>query len=601
MKDDTQQGTMSGGKLIAEFLQKQETEYVFTLTGHTILGLYDALYDTPTDLIAVRHEQIAAHMGDGYFRTSHKPGIVATHVGPGLLNAATGVATAAFDSSAMVVISGDAPSLYEGAGPHQEMNMVTDMAQYLSYLPFAKRVWKVSHIENLERIMARAFSLATSMRPGPVLVDVPMQIFNEDTKYHDIFKELYKLNNRRLVPTDDNIEKALKLILNSERPLILVGGGARLSEAEESVLRFAELLNAPVVTTLNGKGVFPELHTNSLGYLGGWGNPSANNASLNSDLVIALGTRFGEVNSSSWVNGYSFDFSKSKLLRIDIDENESAKNYPEDYLLVGDIKATLDRIMEKLVNGGKKGNLTKTAWFETYRKDLDQYYDQFMGLKSETKFVRPDFIMKTLQEYVNTDDSVCLVTDVGWSKNGIAQYMRLNKPKNFITPGGFATMGFAPPASLGAKLGDEKLKVVCVVGDGGLTSTMSSIFTSKQYDIDVTYIVMNNYSFGTIQGLQRGYFDKRFTGTAFFNKKHEMYNPDFAGLAEATGIRNAKVERPSELFSTLKDFINDDEPGLIEIPTELQPDVPITGYWSITDLYKGKLAYMFDNRKDLHD
>ncbi len=601
MKDNNLPGSLSGGKLIAEYLQKQQTKYIFTLTGHTILGLYDGLYDSDIELVSVRHEQIAAHMGDGYFRTSHKPGVVATHVGPGLLNAATGVATAAFDSSAMVVISGDAPSIYEGAGPHQEMNMVTDMAQYLSYLPFVKRVWKVSHIENLERIMARAFSVSTSMRPGPVLVDIPMQIFNEETKYHGFFKELNKFNSRRVVPTDDNIEKALNMILNSERPLILVGGGARLSDAGESVLRFAELLNAPVVTTLNGKGVFPEFHPNSLGYLGGWGNPSASDVSLNSDLVIALGTRFGEVNSSSWVNGYNFDFNKSKLLRIDIDENELSKNYPEDYFLIGDIKATLDRLIEKLVNKGRKGNFANSSWFEKYRKDLDLYFDQFMGIKSDTTFIRPDFIMKTLQECMNTDDSICLVTDVGWSKNGIAQYMRINKPKNFITPGGLATMGFAPPASLGAKLGDQKLKVVCVVGDGGLTSTLSSIFTAKQYDIDVTFLVMNNYSFGTIQGLQRGYFDKRFIGTAFFDKKNEMYNPNFVGLGEATGIRSAKVERASELFSTLKDFINDGAPGLIEVPTELQPDVPITGYWSITDLYKGKKAYMFDNKSDLHD
>ncbi len=596
MKLDSQPELVSGGKVIAEHLQKQQTEYVFTLTGHTLLGLYDALYDSPINMIAVRHEQIAAHMADGYFRTSHKTGVVMTHGGPGLLNAVTGVATAAFDSSPMVVISGDAPSLYEGAGPHQEMNMVTDMAQYLTYLPFAKRVWKVSHTENLERILARAFSLATSMRPGPVLVDIPMEIFSEDTKYHGLFNQIYKLNSKRLVPTDDEIEEALNLILSSERPLILVGGGARLSEAEESVLRFAEILNAPVTTTLNGKGVFPEFHPNSLGYLGGWGNPSANSASLNSDLIIALGTKFGEVNSSSWVNGYSFDFSKSKLLRIDIDERESAKNYPEDYLLVGDIKATLDRMIEKLSNRVKKGRITKTPWFETYRKDLDQYYDKFMALESETKFIRPDFILKVLQEYINKDDSVCLVTDVGWSKNGIGQFMRLNKPKNFITPGGLATMGFAPPASLGAKLGDDKLKVVCVVGDGGMTSTISSLFTSKQYDIDVTFIVMNNYSFGTIQGLQREYFNKHYIGTAFYNKKHEMYNPDFSGLAEATGIRSAKIERSSELPTTLKDFINDGEPGLIEIPTELQPDVPITGHWSITDIYRGKPLYMFDRK-----
>ncbi len=599
MRQDGQIDMVSGGKIIADYLKRQKTEYVFTLTGHTLLGLYDALYDSPINMIAVRHEQIAAHMADGYFRISHKPGVVMTHVGPGLLNATTGVATAAFDSSAVVVISGDAPSVYEGAGPHQEMNMLVDMGQYLTYLPFVKRTWKVTHIENLERIMARAFSLATSMRPGPVLVDIPMEIFNEKTKYYGLFKQIYELNSKRVVPADYQIDEALSLILNSERPLILVGGGARLSEAEESIVRFSEILNAPVTTTLNGKGIFPEFHPNSLGYLGGWGNPSSNNASLDSDLIIALGTRFGEVNSSSWINGFTFDFTKTKLLRIDIDEKESAKDYPEDYLLIGDIKATLDLMIDKLDKKIRKEKITRTSWFEKYKKDLGEYYENFMALKSETKFIRPDFTLKVLQEYINTDDSVCLVTDVGWSKNGIGQFMKLNKPKSFITPSGLATMGFAPPASLGAKLGDDKLKVLCVVGDGGMTSTISSMFTAKQYDIDVTFVVMNNYSFGTIQGLQRGYFDKRYIGTAFCNKNNDLYNPDFAKLAEASGIRSAKIERASELPSTLKDFINDGEPGLIEIPTELQPDVPITGHWSITDIYKGKVLRMFDRKEEI--
>ena len=588
---------IKGSQVIAKYLERQGVEYVFTLTGHTIVDLYDALADTNINLIQVRHEQIAALMADGYFRASHKPGVVITHVGPGLLNAVPGIANAALDSSAVVVISGDAPSIYEGAGPHQEINILMDLSQHLIYLPFVKRVWQVKHVHNLERILDRAFSLALSERPGPVLIDVPMEIFSlKTTKYNIFNKRVHKLNDTRVIPSDEKIDEAIKIILNSEKPIILAGGGVRLSEAEPELLEFAELLDIPVVTTMGGKGTFPEDHPLALGYAGGWGNPAANEALLDADLVIALGTRFAEVNSSSWIYGYTFDFEKAKLLRVDIDEKEQSKNFPEDLFLLGDIKATLRVLINKIKNLTRKDKMKETKWFARFKEKYDKYWEDFMAITTETTPIRPDYIVKVLQLLVKDDENISLVTDVGWPKNGIAQYLRVKKPYNYITTAGLAIMGFAPPAALGVKLGNPKLKVISVVGDGGFTSTVSALFTAKQYEINVVFLVLNNYSFGTIQNIQRVHYRERYIGTAFYDKYKRLYNPDFIKLAEAAGVKGIKIEKPSELLDALKQAANSNEPYVVEVPTALQPDVPTTGHWSISDIYQGRLVYMFDRR-----
>jgi len=586
----------SGADIIAEYLERNGVEYVFTLTGHTILSLYEAIRKTKIKLVAVRHEQIAAHAADGYFRASHKPGVVITHIGPGLLSATTGVATAALDSSPIIVISGDAPSVYEGAGPHQEINQVTDLSQYLVYVPFVKRAWRVNHVENIERIMDRAFSIAMGGRPGVSLVDVPMDIFALKTEKHGLFTEKHRLNESRFAPDRETIRMAVDFILQHSRILILAGGGVRLSEAEKEIGDLSELLNAPVVTTMGGKGTFPEHNERSLGFLGGWGNPYANKASLESDLIIAVGTRFGEVNSSSWIEGYTFDFSKTDLLRIDIDERERSKDYPEDMFLLGDAKATLSEINAELRERSTMKPVARSNWYSEFRKGLDGYYRDFMSCEMGTGRIKPNYVIRVLQELIDEDSSISLIPDVGWSKNGIAQYFRIDDPLNFITPGGLATMGFAPGAAVGFKIGSPDRKVIAVVGDGGFSSTISALFTAVKYNIPITFLVMNNWSFGTIQGLQRSYFNRKFIGTAFTGYGEDLYNPDFAKIAEASGAIGFYVKDGSDLKKTIIDALKAERPAVVNVPTDLEPDVPITGHWSITDIYEGKVKYMFDRR-----
>ncbi|MEM0150642.1 MAG: thiamine pyrophosphate-dependent enzyme, partial [Thermoplasmata archaeon] len=264
--------------------------------------------------------------------------------------------------------------------------------------------------------------------------------------------------------------------------------------------------------------------------------------------------------------------------------------------LLGDVKETLSVLNEKLSSKKSDFKIANNAWYKEYSDGLKEYYENFMNTKNDTEKLRPNFIIKVLQEIINKYPETSLITDVGWSKNGIAQYFRINEAMNFITPGGLATMGFAPPAALGFKLGAPDRKVIAVVGDGGFTSTISSLFTAVQYKIPVTFLVMNNYSFGTIQGLQRGYFSKKFIGTAFYGANGQLYNPDFSKIAEASGAIGYDVTDPETLFKVVEDSINSENVTVINIPTELEPDVPITGHWSITDLYNGKIKYMYDDK-----
>ncbi len=455
-------------------------------------------------------------------------------------------------------------------------------------------------MENIERIMDRAFSIALGGRPGVSLVDVPMDIFALKTDKHSLYTTRHSLNEARFAPDHETIERAVDFILKHKKILILAGGGVRLSEAGREIADLSEALNAPVVSTMGGKGTFPEHNERALGFLGGWGGnpPYANRASLESDLIIAVGTRFGEVNSSSWIEGYTFDFSKTHLLRIDIDEKERSKDYPEDMFLQGDAKTTLSEIIAELKKRSAARPAANSSWYSELRKGLDDYYRDFMNCEMGSDKIKPNYVIRVLQELMDEDRSISLITDVGWSKNGIAQYFRIDDPPlNFITPpGGLATMGFAPGAAVGFKIGAPDRKVIAVVGDGGFSSAISALFTAVQYSIPVVFLVMNNWSFGTIQGLQRSYFDRKFIGTAFTGSGTDLYNPDFVKIAEASGALGFDVKNGSELKATVRKALNGGRPAVINVPTDLEPDVPITGHWSITDIYAGNVKYMFDRR-----
>ena len=328
--------------LLTEYLERLGVEVVFGLCGHTNIAFLDALGKSRIRFVSSRHEQVAAHAADGYARASGKPGVLLTHLGPGLTNAATGVANAALDSIPMVVISGDVPSHYYGRHPHQEVNLHQDADQFQIYRPFCKRVYRVDRVEDLPRIVERAFHLAQAGRPGPVLVAVPMDIFSADLAV-DAFHQIPAIMERPAL-SKDAVSRVIDTLAGAKRAVIYAGGGVLSARATGELRSLAEALEIPVAHTLMGKGCLPEGHPLLLGMTGFWGTPIANEKCRTADVILAVGTRLAEANSSSWDPRFTFEMPPTRLLHIDADEAEIGRNFPTELGAVADAKLALGQL-----------------------------------------------------------------------------------------------------------------------------------------------------------------------------------------------------------------------------------------------------------------
>jgi acetolactate synthase-1/2/3 large subunit len=337
-------GTRIASYLLTEYLERLGVEVIFGLCGHTVIAFLDALGKSKIRFVSTRHEQVAAHAADGYARASGKPGVVLSHLGPGLTNACTGVANAALDSIPMVVIAGDVQSYYHGRHPHQEFNLHQDADQSQIYRPFCKRVYRVDRAADLPRVMERAFHLAQAGRPGPVLVDIPMDIFSEDLPV-DAFSQVPTPLARPAI--DPSVaEQIVEALAAAERPVLYAGGGVLSARATRELAVLAEALDVPVAHTLMGKGCLREDHPLLLGQTGFWGTPISNEKCRTADLIVAVGTRLAEANSSSWDPRFTFSIPPTRLIHIDADEAEIGRNYPTELGVVADARLGLGTLAE---------------------------------------------------------------------------------------------------------------------------------------------------------------------------------------------------------------------------------------------------------------
>ena len=576
---------LTGGQITVKCLESAGVDYVFGLCGHTVIGMLDPMIDSPIEFISFRHEQMAAHAADGYFRVTHKPGLVLTHLGPGITNATTGVANAALDSSALVVISGDIPSQHFGRDAHQEFKMHGDATQYEIYKPFVKRAWRVHRTEALPGILARAFAIATSGRPGPVLVDVPMDLFSRRAEVDIPQMAAHMSSGQRMRGDEQLIERAVKLLVEAERPLIYVGGGVILSEASQQVAPLAEALGAPVAYSLMGKGALSDDHPLAVGMTGFWGTPTANRLCREADVILAVGTRFAEASSSSWISKYTFAIGPTKVIQVDVDAQEIGKNYPIEIGILGDAGAVLEDILSG-VKDVKKGY----SWKEDSRLQL--IADEITAWRKEISVhnasdavpIRPERILSEVRELLPKDGIV--VTDVGWNKNGLAQQFPIYQPMTHLPPSGLATMGFGPAAVIGAQLGAPEKKVITLIGDGAMSSVLGVLATAKERNIPAVWLVMNNRSYGTIYGLQNQAYG-RDIGTKFVCRESQKdYNPDFAAVARAFDIEGILVDKPDQLRPALERAFNADAPVLLDVIMDRDVGVPTDGYWDILDIYQ---------------
>jgi acetolactate synthase I/II/III large subunit len=566
---------------LVSYLENRGVKHIFGLCGHTNIAFLSALEKSRIQFINVRHEQIAAHAADGYARVTGKAAVVLTHLGPGLTNAATGVANAALDCIPLVVIAGDIPSHYYGKHPHQEVNLHLDGGQFEIYRPFVKRAWRVESPKLLPEIMEKAFHLAESGQPGPVLVDVPMDIFSMEVET-ECFDRV-KLNARTYrKPSLDNetAKEILDRILKARKPVIYAGGGVLLARASEELKAFVEHLDLPVAHSLMGKGALSDDHPFTLGMTGFWGTQYINDSCRNADLILGLGTRFKEADCSSWEPQYTFSIPPTELIQIDIDPSEVGRNFPVTIGAVADLKQALSILLreakEICPEGIRRPELKKEI--AAYREDFKK---RNVAMEQSDAFpMMPERILAEVREVLPRN--AIITTDVGWNKNGVGQQFPIYEPGSILTPGGYATMGFGPAAAIGAKVADPDRVVVALVGDGGFGQNPSVLATAIHDNVAVVWVVMNNNAFGTIAGLEKAHYDTTF-GTVF-EKNGQTTSPNYAEVANGYGVEGIRIGSAEAFKPALEKAIKASKPVLIDVLMRNNP-VPTTGHWNILDIY----------------
>src|SRR5256885_14154396 len=563
--------------LLTEYLERLGVEVIFGLCGHTLIAWLDPVGKSRIRFGPTRHEQVAAHAADGYARASGKTGVLLTHLGPGLTNACTGVANAALDSIPMVVIAGDVPPHYYGRHPHQEVNLHQDADQFQICRPFCKRVYRVDRVEDLPRIMERAFHLAQAGRPGPVLVDVPMDIFSADLPV-DAFHQVPAIMSR---PTVDaaTVGQIVDALASAERPILYAGGGVLSARAAAELAVLAEALEIPVAHTLMGKGCLRDDHPLLLGQTGFWGTPTSNEKCRTADLILAVGTRLAEANSSSWDPRFTFSIPPTRLIHIDADEAEIGRNYPTDLGVVADAKLALGALAVAAQGRSHRDRGRLREEIARGRKAFAANWDHQWS--SDQYPMRPERILAELRRAVPEDGFI--VTDVGWNKNGVGQQFPITVPGTFITPSGLATMGFGPSAVLGVKMAYPDRAAVALIGDGGFSANPSVIATAMEADLPVVWLVMDNAGFGTIAGLESMHYGWSFG--CKFRRGCQPYRADYAAMARACGARGVNVESAGALGPALEEALASNLPTVIQVAMENAP-TPTPGHWDINDIYR---------------
>lgn len=572
--------------LIVDYLARRDVEYVFGLCGHTVIGMLDAFNRNPkVKYISNRHEAVASTAADGYARLTHKASVVMCHLGPGLTNVLTGVANASFDSIPMVVIAGDVPSYYFGRHPHQEVNMHADGDQYKILEPVCKRCWRIDDVEALPYIMDKAFRMAESGRPGPVLIDVPMDMFSREME-EDLWARTYKDSHFTVKPAlDPAAAKAIaEKLVNAKNPVLHAGGGILLAQASEELAALAEFLDIPVSRTLMGQGCLSDRHPLMLGQTGFWGLESTHAFTVNADVILGLGTRFAEADSSSWYQGVTFDPDKTTFLQIDIDPTEIGRNYAVEIGAVADLKIALVQILDevkKLCPEGKK----RPGLREQIAKAKADFKASVKDISEDSRFpMTPQRILHDVKAAIPED--AVIFTDVGWNKNGVAQQFDITVPGSIHHSSGLATMGFGASAVLGGKLAAPDRICLTLTGDGGFGVNPTCLATAVEQGIACTWVVMNNSAFGTIAGLENANYQTKF-GTVFHTPDGQPYTPCWADVARAYGVDAIRCESAEDFLPAMEKAIAANKAGkpfLVEAPME-NIVVPTPGCWNINDIY----------------
>ena len=572
---------MKGAELITEYLIANRIPYVFGICGHGNVGMLDPLYQARDriTLISPRHEQVAAHMADAYFRIKHEPVATLTSCGPGSCNIIMPLACALTDSSAMLAITANVPTSQFNRSPFQEINKHFQ-ADFVNIVrPVVKRSYQPTRVDMLPLALRQATMTMLSGRPGPVNVDVPFNVFQEEDDVA-MPPPAPPLNAQRSGASPEEVSGALDMIVEAQRPVIFIGHGVTLSEASRELTEFARKFAIPVISSPNGMGCFDMADPLSLGFIGRNGAFPANEAGRRADLVVAIGARFDDRSASSWMPGYSWNFPSTRLIHADIDAAELGRNYPPDLGILADARTFLRQLLaESDRRGGKRGNTD--AWLADiakWRVEWDKFTRPNFELHASP--IRPERIVADCQA-VLPDDAI-LACDVGVNHNWYMQFWNARKPQTMLNSWGFSGMGFGTAGALGAKLAAPDRPVVAIAGDGCFTMVLHVLCTAIEYDIPVVWVIWNNFGWVSIRDIQLGMFGGREHGTMFHqgdNKK--PYNPDFAAWAKAAGVEAMTITRSQDFKAALEHAVKSGKPFVLDVRVDAEVRPPSTGAWEL--------------------
>lgn len=576
---------MKGGELIAEHLIRAGMPYVFGICGHGNVGMLDALYDRKDRirLVSPRHEQTAGHMADAYFRVSHQPVATLTSTGPGSANIPMSLACAQADSSAFLAITANVPTSQFNRGPFQETYM-HGQANFPDVVkPFVKRSFQPTRVEMLPLALRHATNLLTSGRPGPVNLDVPYNLFQEEAEVGLDPVAASRVENRPGA-APEAVVAVVDLLLAARSPLIFVGHGITLSEAGAELTELQHRLQVPQVASPNGMGSLDMADPLSLGFIGRNGTYPANQAGRRADVLLTLGARFDDRSASSWLPGYSWNIPPTKLVHVDIDPTEIGRNYEPFIGIQADARTFIRQLLGELDQRGVTRHDGTKAWLAEiagWQAEWDAFISPNFEIDSSP--MRPERVVRDIRQ-VAPDDTI-LVPDSGAHHNWFMQFWECRRPQSMLNTWGYSAMGFGVSGVLGAKLAAPDRPCISVCGDGGFTMTPHVLCTAVEYDIPAIWVVWNNYAWGAIRDLQHGQFGGREIGTSFTQGANGApYNPDFAALARAHGVDAAKVSRSDDFRDVLSQAVASNKPWLIDLEVDAEVKPPSTGSWQLPPL-----------------
>jgi acetolactate synthase-1/2/3 large subunit len=584
---------LNGAQVIVDYLIREKVPMVFGLCGHGNIQFIDALYERKHDIktISVHHESCAGFMADVYYRVSGRPTATFTSCGPGSANLPISLANAFLDSVPFMAVTGNVPTSQFNRGAFQELYRHYQADFPFTVRSYCKKVFQPTRGEMVPLAVRQAWKTMVTGRPGPVVLDVPFDVFLESAAEEAPKPEEWSGNiSSRCGADPEGVVKAVDMLLEAERPVIIVGQGVRYGGACDDLLRLAERLQIPVAASASGLGAIDARHPLALGLVARGGHYQANHATRQADTLLALGVRFDDRTSSSWIPGYSFTIPPTRLIHVDIDPEEIGRNYPVALGLMADVRTFLRQMLAEL---DRRADLDKRAdarrkWLlaiDGYRREWDKLVAP--GFSDDSTPINPQRAAVEIDKGLPED--AILVSDIGVHHNWLLGYCKPRRPDSLIGSMGFGPMGFGVAGVLGAKFAAPDRPCVSVCGDGAFFMHANVLGTAVEYNLPVVWVVWNNYAYASIRGLQRGYLNGRELATDFHHPlTGERYNPDFAAMARSAGVEGVRVDRAGDLAEAVRKGVDADRPYLIDVDIAADINPAGAGVWELPGLGRSK-------------